>query len=82
MRFVNIWWILVVLLSLICLCEPRPFFFANVGQAIGGVFHGVYKFFDNTPTLAAQNRTSMKRAPAFASKYSISQSVDRRLPDD
>lgn len=76
MRFVNIWWILVVLFSLICLCEPRPFYMANVGQAIGGAFFSVFKFFDNTPPIVAQNRTSMKRAPAFASKYSIYQSVE------
>lgn len=72
----SFWWILVFVLSLVCLCEPRPFMMANVGQAIGGAFYSVYKFFDNTPPLAAQNRTSMKRAPAFASKYSIHQSVE------
>lgn len=58
------------LLSLLmCETESKPFMM-SMGQAIGGAFFSIWKAFDNTPNIA-QNRTSMKRAPAFASKYSF-----------
>jgi Sec-independent protein translocase protein TatA len=46
-------------------------FMMSMGQAIGGAFFSIWKAFDNTPQVA-HNRTNMKRAPAFASKYSAS----------
>lgn len=74
MRLVNLWCLLVAVLALTCLSESKPFMM-SMGQSIGGALFSVFKFFDNTPTYA-RNRTSMKRAPAFASKYSIHQSVE------
>ena len=38
-----------------------------IGQAISGTFYGLWKLIDDTPP-PYQNKT-MKRAPAFASKY-------------
>lgn len=46
--------------------DSRPFMM-NIGQAISGTFFGLWKMIDDTPP-PYQNRT-MKRAPAFASKY-------------
>jgi hypothetical protein len=41
-------------------------------QSISGIFYGIWKWVDNTPE-TIQNKTGMKRAPAFASKYSATE---------
>lgn len=74
MRMGKLYAIAFIALFLLCEVQSNPFML-SMGKAIGGVFYGVWKAFDNTPTIA-QNRTSMKRAPAFASKYSATKVSD------
>lgn len=78
MKVVKFWcFTLAILITLSLITsetESKPFM-TSMGQSIGGAFFSIWKAFDNTPNIA-QNRTSMKRAPAFASKYSA------RKPDE
>lgn len=81
MRVARIWCLFCVV-CLVCSIlfvesESKPFMM-SMGQAIGGAFFSIYKWIDDTPAYA-QNRTTMKRAPAFASKYSISQSMEKHV---
>ena len=78
MKLVKFWCFALAILFMLSLImsetESKPFMM-SMGQAIGGAFFSIWKAFDNTPTIA-QNRTSMKRAPAFASKYSVKKPVE------
>lgn len=75
-KFWSIGFVVLFVLSLILSeTESKPFMM-SMGQAIGGAFFSIWKAFDNTPQIA-QNRTSMKRAPAFASKYSVKKSIEQ-----
>lgn len=73
MRLGKLWCLIAVIFTVICLTDCKPFMMA-MGQALSGALFSVWKLIDNTPP--PQNRTTMKRAPAFASKYSISQSIE------
>lgn len=81
MRVGRVWWtfclVLFLMSILICDIETKPFMM-SMGQAIGGAFFSIWKWIDDTPTIA-QNRTGMKRAPAFASKYSIRESMEKNI---
>ncbi|KAL7042778.1 hypothetical protein ACKWTF_001274 [Chironomus riparius] len=69
MNFSRIWKLFLltfVTFSAFVRVDSRPFMM-NIGQAISGTFYGLWKLIDNTPP-PYQNQT-MKRAPAFASKY-------------
>lgn len=74
MRVSKVLTVTFIVLFLCCEVHPKPFMM-SMGQAIGGAFFSIWKAFDNTPSVA-QNRTSMKRAPAFASKYSATKVSD------
>lgn len=81
MRVSRICWVFGVICLLMAILitdiEAKPFMM-SMGQAIGGAFFSIWKWIDDTPTIA-QNRTGMRRAPAFASKYSISQSMEKNI---
>lgn len=75
-KFLGVAFVISFLLSLLMPeTESKPFMM-SMGQAIGGAFFSIWKAFDNTPDIA-QNRTTMKRAPAFASNYPVKKSIEQ-----
>ncbi|CRK93764.1 CLUMA_CG007292, isoform A [Clunio marinus] len=77
MKISSVLLIICLLFSTLCVIESRPFMM-SMGQAIGGAFFSIWKWIDDTPDIP-QNRTTMKRAPAFASKYSISETRGKNI---